>query len=630
MAKANLFKRPDHVAKLGRNVFDMSQTLGFTSSVGQLLPVYYDVLNPGDKISIKSLFVTKTQPMQSDNFAKVTENVDYFFVPLEQLYSLFGSFFYQIADFNSSLFSKNAGVLDSITSTHLPLASFDGLREQLFTSQFEADTTVEDKIVFPNKNLDEYGVPNYFNHLRLMQLFGMSNYFTSDVSQPDQFKPSINLFLPLAYQKIFNDYYRLDDWTAPDPTSYNVDSAFDTSNISKTFFRSIFKLRYRPWKKDYYTNLSRNPYFNASYASTKLGTNGMQSLSSLANGLSYDGDTLTGNPLVENLGLSKPVGNESSEVTVKQGRSTDLPFYSIYDSPYLSQEQGIEVLNVSQLRALYATDKLLRITQFAGKHYDAQTLAHFGKKVPQGVSGEVYYIGGQSQRLQISPITAMSSGQTSDGSDTVFGEQGARAASVTQGQKAFMFEAPCHGILMAIYSAVPEANYSCDAIDRINTLAYSNDFYKPELDNIGMSPLYSYEFSVPSYTIYREPPIGYSSNDAAQPLGWQFRYSWFKTKVDRTCGALNRTLRSWCPKRDYLSLGLQTRPQLFSYASLFYVSPSYLDGLFYLNFAPPVDYQYPVDVDMASIAFETDPFIHDMQITCYKTSVMSTYGLPNL
>lgn len=630
MAKANLFKRPDHVAKLGRNVFDMSQTLGFTSSVGQLLPVYYDVLNPGDKISIKSMFVTKTQPMQSDNFAKVTENVDYFFVPFEQLYSLFGSFFYQIADFNSSLFSNKSPGPD-VTSNHLPLADFDALREQLFTSQYEADSTVADKIVFPKTSLDEYGVPNYFNHLRLMQLFGMSNYFTSESTQATQFKPSINLFLPLAYQKIFNDYYRLDDWTAPNPTSYNIDSSFAYSTINKSFYTSIFKLHYRPWKKDYYTNLSRNPYFNASYQPDgAYGSNGMQSLSSLANSLNYGPDTVTGNPLVENLGLSNPVGNESAEVTVKQGMGRELPFYGGYDSPYLSQAQGIEVLNVSQLRALYATDKLLRITQFAGKHYDAQTLAHFGKKVPQGVSGEVYYIGGQSQRLQISPITAMSSGQTSDGSDTVFGEQGARAASVTQGQKPFMFEAPCHGILMAIYSAVPEANYSCDAIDRINTLAYSNDFYKPELDNIGMSPLYSYEFSVPGYTIYSMAHTSYTSDDAAQPLGWQFRYSWFKTKVDRTCGALNRTLRSWCPKRDYLSLGLQTRPQKFSYASLYYISPSYLDGLFYVNFAPPFDYQYPVKSDMTSIAFETDPLIHDMQITCYKTSVMSTYGLPNL
>lgn len=626
MAKANLFKRPDHVAKLGRNVFDMSQTLGFTSSVGQLLPVYYDVLNPGDKISIKSLFVTKTQPMQTDNFAKVTENVDYFFVPFEQLYSLFGSFFYQISDFNSSMFYKTK----MVDSAHLPLAPFNDLRQELFASQYRINTA-DNFLFFPGSALDEFGVPNYFNHLRLMQLFGMSNYFTSDVSQPEQFKPSINLFLPLAYQKIFNDYYRLDEWTAPNPNSYNVDSSFDTGVISKSNFRDIFKLRYRGWKKDYFTNLCRNPYFNASYANASAyDWNGLTSMSSLSNAFNLDDSSLFNNPLIEDLGLFKSSGPGSSDVVINQDNSREQPFFSVYDSPYLTKDGGINNLNVSHLRALYATDKLLRITQFAGKHYDAQTLAHFGKKVPQGVSGEVYYIGGQSQRLQISPITAMSSGQTSDGSDTVFGEQGARAASVTQGQKPFMFEAPCHGILMAIYSAVPEANYSCDALDRINTLAYSNDFYKPELDNIGMSPLYSYEFSVPGYTIYRESPLPYSTDDASKSLGWQFRYSWFKTKVDKTCGALNRTLRSWSPKRDYLALGLQKRPDLFRYSSLYYVSPSYLDGIFYLNFAPPIEYRYAVDSDLTSIAFETDPFIHDMQITCYKTSVMSTYGLPNL
>ena len=104
---ANIFQKPAHRAQLPKNGFDMSQRHPFTSSVGHLLPVYYDYLAPGEKIRISANLFTRTQPMKSTAMARITEHIEYFFVPFEQLFSLFGSVYYGIDDYNSSALVKS-------------------------------------------------------------------------------------------------------------------------------------------------------------------------------------------------------------------------------------------------------------------------------------------------------------------------------------------------------------------------------------------------------------------------------------------------------------------------------------------------------------------------------------------
>ena len=62
---ANFNSNPNHVAKIGYNGFDMGHSLKFSSTVGELLPVYYDILQPGDKVSLKSTIKTRTMPLES-------------------------------------------------------------------------------------------------------------------------------------------------------------------------------------------------------------------------------------------------------------------------------------------------------------------------------------------------------------------------------------------------------------------------------------------------------------------------------------------------------------------------------------------------------------------------------------
>lgn len=606
---ANILENPSHRANLGRNGFDMSQRHPFTSSVGHLLPVYYDLLNPGDKIKIGANLFTRTQPLNSSALVRLTEHIEYFFVPMEQIYTLFGSMFYGISDVNSSAFTQGTIKTGEIT---MPVFKVKDVRDYMIDNWISFDDLVSGKDVMIS---DLEGQPLLFGALRLTELLGYGYTFFSN--QDIDLNRSLPIYLACAYQKIFNDYYRLDDWTSPDRYSYNLDyydiNSF-TSDVNVLNAASAFKLRYRPWKKDYFTNVFRNPYFSLSNTSN---------IGSLNDINFSDVNSLLSSPK----GLELPHNLLSQDDSLASVGGNTIPSLSL-------PMNKLNKLNVTDLRYLYATDKLLRITQFAGKHYNAQTLAHFGKKVPEGVSGEVYYLGGQSQPLVINTIEATATTESESNPDgSVLGQIGAKGYSSTDGKKEFEFEAPCHGVLMAIYSAVPDADYSDERLDYLNTLVYSNDFYKPEFDNLGMEILPKYELSL-------FPTISVSE---AFGCGWRYRYSGLKSKADIVSGAFKYTLRDWVSYRNdvkYIGspgiLGIPSKFMLFT-EPYYYIDPSYLDNIFALGFTPSDSeilyesgkgYDYSV-IDRANV-YKRDPLLHDLYIRCYKTSVMSTYGLPNL
>lgn len=75
---ASINKRPSMGINKSRNSFDMSQRQCFTSAPGQCLPVYYDLLNPGDTVKIDSALLTRTLTLSSNPMTRVSEHIDYF------------------------------------------------------------------------------------------------------------------------------------------------------------------------------------------------------------------------------------------------------------------------------------------------------------------------------------------------------------------------------------------------------------------------------------------------------------------------------------------------------------------------------------------------------------------------
>ena len=99
---ASIFSLDKQVAKLPKHGFPMNQPFDFTSSCGHLLPIYFDILNPGEKLKYSIDLFTRTQPLSSPANVDIDEYVDVFFVPLKKISSAADNILFQISDLPSS------------------------------------------------------------------------------------------------------------------------------------------------------------------------------------------------------------------------------------------------------------------------------------------------------------------------------------------------------------------------------------------------------------------------------------------------------------------------------------------------------------------------------------------------
>ena len=71
------------------NHFDQSYRHCFSAKSGEILPVYYNMLFPGDKIKVNASSLTKTTPLNTYAFTRLRENIQFFAVRLSSLWRFF-------------------------------------------------------------------------------------------------------------------------------------------------------------------------------------------------------------------------------------------------------------------------------------------------------------------------------------------------------------------------------------------------------------------------------------------------------------------------------------------------------------------------------------------------------------
>lgn len=554
----NINDNPSYRARLPYNGFPISKSSFFTSTMGALYPTYWDFANPGDKYKFSAEMFVRTQNMVSPAFMKVRQVCRWFFVPLSQLYSPFGSIYYDINDVNSSLI--NVSQLQGVVPT--------GSTKDIVTSYRAASNRVDDT-----------GLPYSYGFRALIELLHYSRSLIGDF-EGDGNVYQVNPLLACAYQKIYNDKFRISDRQSPTPSNWNIDQFYNT-DVTGNAFLNFLQIRYAPYDKDFFTNGHVQPLVETGDFSM-LGQNA-GSLSEVNNWLSINSlnATIEGNPSILQ---EKTVTGTSS--TPSSGNPSNAGVAAAFK----------QIVSTSNIRSMFAVEKLAEITRRAAKHYDAQTLAHFGYDVPIGISGEVYEIGAQSIPVQMSDVAATA---TTDAS--VLGELSGRGNGYGT-HKPFKFTAPCHGILMAISYCVPTACYDGSRLlARENTYRSRVDFYHPAFDRLGMQPLFRYQAQFNTADL---------PANQARILSWQYRYQELKQKFDASYGAFNTTRRSWVARRDAGAPFGNGSPLL-----PYIVPPTYLNGNMVVDFDGTLD---------------TDPFncCHTYHVS--KSSVMSTYGLPKL
>ena len=202
----SIFKPLVRKTHLARNLFDLSYRNLFNAPVGALLPCFVKDVNPNESFVITPNIFTRTQTLNTAAFARLKQNVDFFFVPYRLLNSQFGNFF-TATKYPSNFVDYQAQSTKAQGITQMPYIDLIHLYKSLLS--FKDSTLTQDVV----------GWSKAKGALRLLDLlgYGSPSTFTDKPADTEHF--NVNPFRLQAYQKVYNDFFRLPLYEHIDPNS---------------------------------------------------------------------------------------------------------------------------------------------------------------------------------------------------------------------------------------------------------------------------------------------------------------------------------------------------------------------------------------------------------------------------
>lgn len=667
--------------KVNRNAFDLTHRHMFTAQVGELLPVFTQWVNPNETFKIGYNGKTRTAALNTDAFTRIRENIQYYFVPFQSLWKYFEQQVNNMtkgdAGQNISTIAVNS-IQASPLSTSLPYISYVDLADWLSLMHAQALTALDDYFTSNTSNRSAVSFKDYCINSRLyysvfvcdgyrlcraaklLMSLGYGNFtnviqydiyamaekfmasgkaWSKTAFQSSAFaldldafeytsvinSPNLSILPLLAYHKICNDHYRNEKWQPFEPWTCNLDYVSPTQSMNAKSFidtriftssqTSIIDLENSNLPIDYFTSvLPRAQYGDESAVSV-----GLHKTDALL-WFNDPGDKTKG-PLFD-------TGTNELQDYLQKRNVTSVYSSGAYAFPIRSEKTSSNLigfkgsltadaaLKISALRSATALQKYREIQNSNDPDFASQVLAHFGIK-PQVDSRTSIFIGGDDKTLSINPQV-----------NTNFQDGGApdiKAIGIGDLSAGCKFTATTYGMIIGIYRAVPQLDYSHIGIDRNLFKTDATDFPIPELDSVGMQTQYRCELSAPLIGLCNE----FSDNDTSAPgapidmsltYGYAPRYAELKSARDYFEGGFCGTYSSWVTGYDENFLRLWRRNIGSSSASdyggvddLFKCRPSLL---------------YPIFVNQWSGTVNDDKLLIGSVNTCVAVRPFSMFGLP--
>ena len=668
--------------KVNRNAFDLSHRHMFTAQVGELLPVFTQWVNPNETFKIGYNGKTRTAALNTDAFTRVRENIQYYFVPFQSLWKYFEQQVNNMtkgdAGQNISKFASSSTDASQI-STSLPYISYIDLGSWLkfmyehakdaLNAYFLANPTVDERSatgflsycqssqsysdVFvcdgyrfcrAAKLLMALGYGN-FDTIIQYDIFAMAEAFYADSGswavkefQDSSFSldfstfeassilnsPNLSILPLLAYHKICNDHYRNEKWQPFEPWTCNIDYLTPTGNMNANTFissstftslmTSIIDLENSNLPIDYFTSvLPRAQYGDESAVSIGLNnadaTLIVSDASDPTKGVLFGTRSYMPNDTLEKAN-SAPTPSHGSFASRVRASSTGDNIVG-FSGKFTASDSS---LKISALRSATALQKYKEIQNSNDPDFANQVLAHFGIK-PKVDSRTSIFIGGDDKTLSINPQV---NSNFLDG-----GQPDIKAIGVGDLSAGCKFTSTTYGMIIGIYRAVPQLDYSRVGIDRNLFKSDATDFPIPELDSIGMQTQFRCELSAPLIGLCdKVVPYEHSDNtlDMSVTYGYAPRYAELKSARDYFEGGFCGSFSSWVTGYDqsFLSrwrrnLGSSSLGNYGSIDDLFKCRPSLL---------------YPIFVNQWSGTVNDDKLLVGSVNTCVAVRPFSVYGLP--
>lgn len=668
--------------KVNRNAFDLSHRHMFTAQVGELLPVFSQWVNPNETFKIGYNGKTRTAALNTDAFTRIRENIQYYFVPFQALWKYFEQQVNNMttgdAGQNISTIASNSSEASSL-STSLPYISYVDLASWLLVmynhaldalNRYLSNSGVDDAspLEFQNfctsspiyndvfvcdgyrlcraaKLLMSLGYGNFINVVRYdifamglkfgrenkswnLEEFKKSPYFL-DLSKFEYTSidnsPNLSILPLLAYHKICNDHYRNEKWQPFEPWTCNIDYLVPSRNMNaKTFIdtsifssgkTSIIDLENSNLPIDYFTSvLPRAQYGDES--GVPVGLNKSQAT------LWFN------NPGDKTLGALFDSGSNELNDNLQKKNVATTPSSGAFASPIRSNATGSTLvgfkgnltadaaLKISALRSATALQKYKEIQNSNDPDFASQVLAHFGIK-PKVDSRKSIFIGGDDKTLSINPQvnTNFQNGGIPDIKAIGMGD-------LSAGCK---FTATTYGMIIGLYRAVPQLDYSHVGIDRNLFKTDATDFPIPELDSVGMQTQFRCELSAPLIGLCNYFSDGATSSvgrgiDMSATYGYAPRYAELKSARDYYEGGFCDAYSSWVTGYDDNFLRLWRR-------NLGPNGVTSYDGIDELFKCRP-SLLYPIFVNQWSGTVNDDKLLIGSVNTCVAVRPFSMYGLP--
>ncbi len=565
---SRLFSYGDVKGRPSRAGFDLSKKFCFTAKAGQLLPVYWKTLLPGTKVNLKDMHFTRTMPVNTAAYTRIKEYFDWYFVPLRLINKNLNPALVNMLDQSNIATSL---IQNKIVSDEIPYTDFSTITEMF--NQFESSVG--------DDQFDVSGFKRIPQSIKLMRHLRYGNFLYDSAwnSLPDknmgyssvksfnlyaQWNLNVNILPLAAYQKIYCDYFRFEQWEKAQPYTYNFDY-YSGGNILTEYKDSpadllqkdnLFTLRYANYPRDLFMGILPSSQLG-SVATVNVSGSLPVYIPSNSGNHSLSGSAT--NSSVISLSTSTPL--TVNRVPLRAGNiDSTLTF------------PGSLVFDILSFRIANAIQRMREIQQCAGQGYKEQLEARWNVKLSTALSDHCTYIGGNSSQINISEVL-------NNNLDAEQAQADIKGKGVGSGSGSESFETQEHGILMCIYHAVPVLDYELSGPDLQLLNTYATDLPQPELDNLGLESLPLFALMNRASNSY---PNSFKSNTI---LGYVPRYIAYKTDVDCIEGAFLTSLTSWVTPLTIdeivlkITLGSSTTNWSPNYG-LFKVSPRVLNSIF--------------------------------------------------
>lgn len=579
-----------------RSGFDLSNRVCFTSKAGELLPVFWDIVYPGDSFKIKTQLFTRTQPLNTAAYTRIREYLDFYFVPLRLINKNLPTALMQMQDnpVQATGLSSN-----KVVTTEIPWVSFGSPTNNNVSLNNIGHLYNTSSVDFSNF----FGFNALTQSAKLLMYLRYGNFLasTSNVTKSTSVGLSSSLdlrnsessstgyssvhILPLAaYQKVYADFFRFTQWEKNQPYTYNFDwysggsvlASLTSQTLAEKYYSddNLFTLRYANWPKDMFMGVMPDSQLGDVSIVDTSGSEGTfpVGLCNLTDGKVRAGLTA----------FSSASPGENSPVEM---RTTSILSPSTKYGVYAQQVAGLgSSFSILQLRMAEAVQRYREVSQFADQDARGQIMAHFGVSLSPVLSDKCVYLGGSSSNIDLSEV--VNTNITGDNVAEIAGK------GVGTGQGSFSGQFDEYGIIIGIYHNVPLLDYVITG--QPQNLLYTNtaDLPFPEFDSIGMQTIQFGRF-VNSKAVEWTSGVDYRT----QTMGYLPRFFDVKTRYDEVLGAFRSTLKNWVAPLNPAGLSQWLKTSVTSSGALtlnlnygfFKVNPRVLDSVFNVKCDSSID-----------------------------------------